>query len=68
MNNMDIFPYEIVSFAVINVHERLAKLTYPEEKWDRLQKFSPSVTVFNQWDRCKRLRKAINKKDMILNN
>ncbi len=59
---MDIFPYEIVLFAVTNVHDRLSKLAYPEEKWDKLQKSLPSVTVFNQWDRCKRLRKAIKKK------
>ena len=50
------------SFTIKFNKERLAKLTYPEEKWDRLQKFLPSVTVFNQWDRCKRLRKAIKKK------
>ena len=58
----DVFPYEIVSFTVTNVHDRLSKLTYPEEKWDKLQKSLPSVSVFNQWDRCKRLRKAIKKK------
>lgn len=62
ISSKDIFPYEIVSFAVTNVHERLAKLDYPEEKWAKLQKSLPSVTVFNQWDRCKRLRKAIKKK------
>lgn len=58
----DVFPYEIVSFAVTNVHDRLSKLVYPEEKWGKLQKSLPPVTVFNQWDRCKRLRKAIKKK------
>lgn len=62
ISSKDTFPYEIISFAVTNVHERLSKLTYPEEKWDKLQKFLPSVTVFTQWDRCKRLRKAIKKK------
>lgn len=60
INNM--FPDEIVAFAVTNVHDRLSKLAYPEEKWNMLQKSLPSVTVFNQWDRCKRLRKAIKKK------
>ncbi|MFT4104755.1 MAG: hypothetical protein QM657_03260 [Lacrimispora sp.] len=58
----DMFPYEIVSFAVPNVHDRLSKLAYPEEKWEKLQRSLPPVTVFNQWDRCKRLRKAIKKK------
>lgn len=58
----DMFPYEIVAFAVTNVHDRLSKLAYPEEKWYKLQKSLPAVTVFNQWDRCKRLRKAIKKK------
>lgn len=32
----DKFPYEIVSFAVTNVHDRLSKLAYPEEKWKKL--------------------------------
>lgn len=58
----DMFPHEIVSFAVTNVHDRLSKLAYPEEKWEKLQRSLPPVTVFNQWDRCKRLRKAIKKK------
>jgi hypothetical protein len=58
----DMLPYEIVAFVVTNVHDRLSKLVYPEKKWDKLQKFLPSVTMFNQWDRCKRLRKAIKRK------
>lgn len=58
----DIFPYEIVAFTVTNVHDRLSRLVYPEEKWEKLQKALPEATVFNQWDRCKRLRKAIKKK------
>ncbi|MGL4363507.1 MAG: hypothetical protein ACRCSG_09655 [Cellulosilyticaceae bacterium] len=60
--SQDVFPYELVSFAVTNVHDRLSKLVYPEEKWGKLQKSLPPVTVFNQWDRCKRLRKAIKKR------
>lgn len=67
MRSKDMFPYEIVAFSVTNVHYRLSKLAYPEGKWNKLQKYLPAVTVFNQWDRCKRLRKAIKKKGYNIN-
>ena len=56
------FSEEIVVFSVLNVHERLANLSYPEEKWRSLQKLLPVAGYFNQWDKCKRLRKALKKK------
>lgn len=59
IRSKDMFPYEMVSFAVTNVHDRLSKLVYPEEKWNKLQKSLPSVTVFNQWDRCKRAQLSL---------
>ncbi len=60
--NKKTLPEDIVAFAVLNVHERLAKLIYPERKWKKLQQILPDAGYFNQWDKCKRLRKAIKKK------
>jgi len=56
------FSDEIVAFSVLNIHERLSKLSFPESKWRKLQRLLPEASYFNQWDRCKRLRKAIKKK------
>jgi hypothetical protein len=60
--NKNTLPEEIIAFAVLNVHERLAKLIYPDHKWVKLKNILPDTGYFNQWDRCKRLRKAIKKK------
>ena len=56
------FPDDIVAFAVNNVHERLENIAYPEDKWKRLQHLLPEASWLNQWDKCKRVRKAIKKK------
>ena len=57
-----IFPQKILDFVVGNVHERLANLTYPTDKWNTLQHLLPELFWLNQWDKCKRLRKALKKK------
>lgn len=62
LQNNTSFPNDIVAFTVSNVHARLANLTYPEDKWRRLQPLLPEVSWLNQWDKCKRVRKAIKKK------
>ncbi|WP_195984452.1 hypothetical protein [Clostridium sp. D33t1_170424_F3] len=56
------FPNDLVAFAVTNVHDRLANLLYPEDRWRKLQTLLPDTTWLNQWDKCKRVRKAIKKK------
>lgn len=56
------FPSDFVTFTVTNVHDRLANLLYPEDKWRKLQALLPDTTWLNQWDKCKRVRKAIKKK------
>ena len=56
------FPDKIVAFSVLNIHERLLRLSYPEVKWRKLQRLLPEASFFNQWDKCKRLRKAMKKR------
>ena len=36
--------------------------TFPEDDWDKLEKILPEVAYYNNWDRCKRLRKGFKKK------
>ncbi|SHI10396.1 hypothetical protein SAMN02745823_02442 [Sporobacter termitidis DSM 10068] len=56
------FPDDLVAFVAYNVHDRLANLVYPENKWRKLQSLLPETSWLNQWDKCKRVRKAIKKK------
>lgn len=62
LRNNYLFSDKIVAFSVLNIHERLSKLLYPESKWRELQRLLPEASYFNQWDKCKRLRKAMKKK------
>lgn len=62
LRSNEYFPDNIVAFAVTNIHDRLAQLMYPEIKWEKLQMLLPEISWLNQWDKCKRLRKAIKKK------
>jgi len=61
------FPEEIISFAILNVHDRLSKFPYPDEKWRNLKMLLPDAGFYNQWDKCKRLRKALKKKGIKIN-
>lgn len=62
------FPNDLVAFAVTNVHDRLANLLYPEDRCRKLQTLLPDTTWLNQWDKCKRVRKAIKKKGYNIKN
>ena len=62
------FPDDIVAFSVNNVHDRLANLDYPEDKWKKLKTLLPETTWLNQWDKCKRVRKGIKKKGYNIKN
>lgn len=56
------FPTNIVKFAFETVHSCLAKQALSYTEWQKLDKLLPEVSWFNQWDKCKRLRKAIKRK------
>lgn len=53
---------EIVRFAYIQVDHLLATQTFPEYEWEKLEQLLPEVAWYNNWDRCKRLRKGLKKK------
>lgn len=58
----DLYPTDIAYFAFKNVHDMLARDQINHNSWERLSKMLPEVAWNNNWDRCKRLRKAIKKK------
>ena len=53
---------EIVRFAYIQVNRLLATQSFPEYEWEKLEELLPEVAWYNNWDRCKRLRKGLKKK------
>lgn len=53
---------EIAKFSFDIVNELLATQNFPENEWDKLEKILPEVAYYNNWDRCKRLRKGFRKK------
>ena len=56
------FPLHIVDFAFETIHSSVAKQTLPNREWDRMGKLLPEISWFNQWDKCKRLQKAMKQK------
>ena len=53
---------EIAKFSFKIVHDLLATQSFPEDEWYKLEKILPEVAYYNNWDRCKRLRKGFRKK------
>lgn len=53
---------EIAKFSFEIVNRLLATQTFPENEWYKLEKILPEVAYYNNWDRCKRLRKGFRKK------
>ena len=49
---------EIAKFSFEIVNRMLANQTFSEIEWDKLDKILPEVAFYNNWDRCKRLRKG----------
>jgi hypothetical protein len=58
----NIFPFHIVNFAFEIIQSSGAKQIFPNSEWDRIEKILPENSWVNQWDKCKRLRKAIKRK------
>ena len=53
---------EIAKFSFKIVDDLLASQSFPECDWYKLEKILPEVAYYNNWDRCKRLRKGFRKK------
>lgn len=53
---------DIVRFVYIQVNRLLATQSFPESEWEKLEQLLPEVAWYNNWDRCKRLRKGLKKR------
>ncbi len=53
---------DFVKFSFYPIHDELAKDQFDYGQWIKLKTLLPSVSWYNNWDKCKRLRKAIAKK------
>ncbi len=59
--------YETVSdnfadFSFTPIHNKLAKNQFSYEQWIKLESILPDVPWYSNWDKCKRLRKAMKEK------
>ncbi|NMM62216.1 hypothetical protein HBE96_05855 [Clostridium sp. P21] len=62
LQSSTIFPLHNVNFVFKMIYSSVAKQTFPNSEWDKIEKLLPENSWFNQWDKCKRLRKAIKRK------
>lgn len=53
---------EVARFTFEIINWMLETQTFPENEWDKLEKILPEVAYYNNWDKCKRLRKGFKKK------
>ena len=53
---------EIAKFAYKETYNMLAKQSFPETEWEKLEVCLPEVAWYNKWDRCKRLKKGLKKR------
>ena len=57
------FPNVLAQFAFQTVHSILAEDRMDYEEWENLSLILPEVSIYNSWDKCKRLRKAAKQKN-----
>lgn len=62
LQSNSMFPLYIVNFAFETIHSSVANQTFSNVEWYKLERLLPEVSWFNQWDKCKRLRKAMKRK------
>lgn len=58
----ELFPSDFVQFSFNVIHNRVAEQKFDYERWEKIEKLLPEVVWYNSWDKCKRLRKAIDEK------
>ena len=53
---------DFAEFSFRPIHNQLMKNQFSYERWTKLESLLPSVSWYNCWDKCKRLRRAMRKK------
>lgn len=56
------FPMDMVAQVFKTIHDSLLQQITPSNEWYNIEPLLPPVAFYNQWDRCKRIRKAIKQK------
>lgn len=56
------FQNDIIRFVYNQVDHMLATQSFPENEWEKLEKLLPELAWYNNWDRCKRLKKGLKRK------
>ena len=62
LNYSEKFPLDIASEVFINVHNSMLNKKEVCSEWYGIEDLLPNVAFYNQWDKCKRIRKAIKQK------
>ncbi|SFM24046.1 GAP1-N1 domain-containing protein [Pelosinus propionicus] len=58
----DKFSVDIVNFIFKYAYNKLYKQEFDNVQWAKLEPFLPQLTWYNNWDKCKRLKKALKAK------
>ena len=56
------FPLGITGEVFVDIHNRLKNQQTPGDEWYNIEHLLPRIEFYNQWDRCKRVRKAMKEK------
>ena len=56
---------DFVKFSFNSIHDELANNQFSYKQWIKLEPLLPSVSWYNSWDKCKRLRNAIRQKGYL---
>jgi hypothetical protein len=62
LQSNQIFPIQMVAFVFEVIHTSAKQQKLSDNEWNNMEHILPEVGLFEQWDRCKRLRKAFKKK------
>lgn len=66
MKSIRKYPSDIIKFTYNVINDYLAKENTNKIYLDKIEEFLPKLEWYNNWDRCKRLQKAIKKKGYSL--
>lgn len=64
LRSSDSFSYDLIRFAFINVHNLLMHNELGYDQWSKLATLLPANENSNDWDKCKRVRKAAKMRNL----
>ena len=67
LNYSEKFPVDVASEVFVNIHNSMLNKKEVCSEWYDIEDLLPNVAFYNQWDKCKRIRKAIKQKGYKIN-